>query len=311
MTTGMDGQLVAIIDDYARTHGLNMPPHVIASDLVAEGPTGIEQLLTLLGMSINAGDPSDNTTTAAGQAGRQAQLADALTKFPANEEQATTQLASLGDSDPMSQLSELTQTATGVGQSLTDALSSVLQPFTQLVQQIPQTGAQAIEEIMSAVSQSAGNGAAAIPEDLLGTAESTGGTAADLAGATSGAGDGLAGTTPAADLGPPATPPSTNPASASTAPQQAPSPDPSTAPRSGTGGMPMMPPAAMGGGAGDAKVDTKRITAPAVRNGDPVQGRVTARPSPPQTAKQDSPPPPRHNPEPDQKGGDDVAGPGS
>jgi hypothetical protein len=48
------------------------------------------------------------------------------------------------------------------------------------------------------------------------------------------------------------------------------------------GGMPMMPPAAMGGaGAGSTdKPDTKRVVPPSVKNGAPVQGRISA----PQTA---------------------------
>ena len=50
----MDPKLVAIIENYARTHGLNLPPHQIVSDMVASGPSGVEQLLAMLGMSVNA-----------------------------------------------------------------------------------------------------------------------------------------------------------------------------------------------------------------------------------------------------------------
>ena len=46
-------------------------------------------------------------------------------------------------------------------------------------------------------------------------------------------------------------------------------------------GVPMVPPGAMTGATGtdkDAKADTKRISVPQVRNGTPVQGRLTAPP---------------------------------
>ena len=49
-------------------------------------------------------------------------------------------------------------------------------------------------------------------------------------------------------------------------------------------GMPMVPPAAMQGAAGsekDAKTDTKRVAAPTIRNGAPVQGRLSAPPDVP------------------------------
>ena len=45
--------------------------------------------------------------------------------------------------------------------------------------------------------------------------------------------------------------------------------------------MPMVPPGAMHGAAGserDAKADTKRVSVPTVKNGAPVQGRITAPP---------------------------------
>jgi hypothetical protein len=54
------------------------------------------------------------------------------------------------------------------------------------------------------------------------------------------------------------------------------------------GAMPMMPPGAMqgaGGAGSDAKPDTKRIVGPIVRNGAPVQGRITAAPLMPAVIK--------------------------
>ncbi|MGC2345621.1 MAG: hypothetical protein WA630_16855 [Mycobacterium sp.] len=49
------------------------------------------------------------------------------------------------------------------------------------------------------------------------------------------------------------------------------------------GGMPMMPPGAMGGAGAsgsEGKAETKRVVPPSVKNGAPVQGRITT----PQTA---------------------------
>jgi hypothetical protein len=54
------------------------------------------------------------------------------------------------------------------------------------------------------------------------------------------------------------------------------------------GGVPMMPPGAMGGAGGtgsDDKADTKRVVPPSVKNGTPVQGRVSAPPAAPTVTK--------------------------
>jgi hypothetical protein len=276
----MDPKLVAIIEDYARTHGLNLPPHQIVSDMVATGPSGIEQLLAMLGMSINAGDPADNTAAQAGQAGREAQLDDALTKFPATEEESAAQLAGVGGQEPLSEFGGLTQMASGMGQGLAGALSGVMQPFSQL----PQAAQQALQTGLGAVQQAAGSGAEAaeaLPEELLG--DGLGG----VGEAAGGAGAGLGGTIPASTLGPPPTPSAgTVPASSPTRLPPPPAPPPPAAPGGGMAGMPMMPPGAVGGGsATDAKTDTKRIVGPSVKNGSPVQGRVTPPPVVPEVVK--------------------------
>ena len=58
-------------------------------------------------------------------------------------------------------------------------------------------------------------------------------------------------------------------------------------PMGGMGGMPMMPHGMGGAGAGgkDDKADTKRISVPAVKNGAPVQGRITTPPPAPVVTK--------------------------
>jgi hypothetical protein len=270
----MDPQLIAIIEDYARTHGLNLPPHQIVSDMVTAGPSGVEQLLSLLGVSINADDPADNVQAQKGQAEREGRLMDAQTKFPAHEEQSAGQLAGVGGRD---QMSELMQAASGIGQSLGGALSGTMQPFSQLGQQFPQAAQQAMQAGMGALQHGAG-GAGALP-GLAAAGGGLGGGAAELAGAAGGAGGGLASTVPSAQLGPPPTPSAnTVPASATTAPVSPTAPQATGMGRGGMGGMPMVPPGAMQGGGGtgsDAKADTKRVVPPSVKNGSPVQGRIS------------------------------------
>jgi hypothetical protein len=284
----MDPKLVAIIEHYAQTHGLNLPPHAIVSDMVAAGPSGVEQLLSLLGVQVNSGDPTDNLQAQQGHAQRDTGLNAATTLFPNTEQNSNAQLAGVGanSKDPMSEFSQLMQGATGIGQGLTSSLSGLTQPFTQLAQQIPQQGMQAMQAVMGAAGKGAGGGAeavGAIPAEAAGLAGGAGGGAAGLAGAAGGAGAGL-GTTPASQLGPPPTPSAgTVPASsAAQPPVPAPPSDSAGAPRGGMGGMPMMPPGAMagaGGAGGDSKTDTKRIVPPSVKNGAPVQGRIVAPPT--------------------------------
>ena len=58
--------------------------------------------------------------------------------------------------------------------------------------------------------------------------------------------------------------------------------------------MPMVPPGALAGSAGadkDTKADTRRVSVPTVRNGAPVQGRLTTPPLlPPAVKKEDGAP---------------------
>ena len=76
------------------------------------------------------------------------------------------------------------------------------------------------------------------------------------------------------------------------------------------GGMPMMPPGAMGGAGGaggDPKADTKRVVPPSVKNGAPVQGRIVAPPTAAEVVKrvQGKPVASRRILAPDQKPEDD------
>ena len=144
---------------------------------------------------------------------------------------------------------------------------------------------------MGALQHGAGGAAAAgeeIPAELLGSTSGAGELGGGGAGGGAGGG-GLGATTPTAMLG--RFPPSagTEPASAHIGFTCAEQPSgQATGPRGAMGGMPMMPPGAMqgGGGAGsDAKPDTKRVVPPAVKNGAPVQGRITTPPPSPEVTK--------------------------
>ena len=290
----MNPKLVAIIEHYAQTHGLNLPPHQIVSDMVASGPSGVEQLLGLMGVTVNAGDPSDNLQAQQGQSQREAGLNYATTQFPATDQNSASNLAGVGagGKDPMSQFTQLLQGATSIGQGLTSSLTGAIQPFTQLATQIPQQGMQVMQGVMGAAGKGAGGAASAagaVPE-ALGAAGGAAGEAAGLAGAGGGAGAGLASTAPASQLGPPPTPSAgTVPASSPTQPPvPAPPSEAAAGPRGGMGGMPMMPPGAMAGAGGavsDGKTETKRIVTPSVKNGAPVQGRIVAPPTAPEVVK--------------------------
>ncbi|MBS4728367.1 hypothetical protein MSM1_08445 [Mycobacterium sp. SM1] len=62
-------------------------------------------------------------------------------------------------------------------------------------------------------------------------------------------------------------------------------PVPTAAPGAAMAGMPVVPPGALHGPGepgSDAKADTKRVVPPSVKNGAPVQGRITAPPVTPE-----------------------------
>jgi hypothetical protein len=285
--SGDDDQLKIILDDLARLTGQPPPPQ-IPPDQLATGKSAISQLLALLGIASNGGDPNDSLDALTGHAERGAKTDDALTKFPANEEASSAKLAGVGAQDPMGQMvQQLPQLASGMA----GALGGLMQPLSQIPQQFAQVGQQMMQAGMGALQHGAGGAASAgeeIPAELLG---STSGSGELGGGAGSGAGGGgLGATTPTAMLGPlPAPSAGTEPASAHTASPAPSNPSGQTiGSRGAMGGMPMMPPGAMhgGGGAGsDAKPDTKRVVPPTVKNGAPVQGRITTPPPSPEVTK--------------------------
>jgi hypothetical protein len=269
---GGDDQLRIYVEQLAQALQHNMPPPPIPADMPPGAVSEIDMLLAGLGMAGNSGDPKDMANGQAGFAQRGDKTGEAMSKFPA------------GDQDASKELEQLMGTATQMPQQLMQAFGGIFSPFTQgmsqAMQQVSQIGSQ-LASSMGKAGQGAGFGAS-LPADALGDALGAGGAAMGAGGA----GAGLAGaTTPAGNLGPPPTP------SAGTYPtssQQVPVPPSASDQGAGArgtmgGGMPMMPPGAAGGagaGGSDSKAETKRVVPPSVKNGAPVQGRITT----PQTA---------------------------
>ncbi|OPE51729.1 hypothetical protein BST27_11420 [Mycobacterium intermedium] len=284
-----------LLDQLSQLLGIPRPP-VITSDEVATGNSPISQLLRALGAAANAGDPADNEDAELGHDERTAKTADAMAKFPANEEDASLQLAGVGDSGQAAQmLQQMPQMASGIAGAIAGALGGVLQPLSQIPQQLAQAGQQAMQMGMGMLEHGAGSSTEGIgpaeDEDEFGSSgREFGGGGAGAGGADGGSGAGPSFTTPTAMLGPPPTPSAgTVPASSQAGAAVAPSvPETAPAARGGMGAMPMMPPGAMHGAGGtgnEAKPDTKRIVAPSVKNGAPVQGRITTPPPAPPVIK--------------------------
>ncbi|QLL10273.1 hypothetical protein H0P51_16460 [Mycobacterium vicinigordonae] len=265
---------------------------MITPDQLATGTSKISALLRALGAAANAGDATDNGEAQAGHAEREAKTNEALAKFPANEDQAAARLAGVGGQGEMSQmLQQMPQMASGIAGGIAGALGGLLQPFSQIPQQLAQAGQQAMQAGMG-MMHGAGGGEITPGELLADEGEFGGGSGFSGGGgaASGGGGGGVEGTTPTAILGPPPTPSAgTVPASSQAVSPVTPAPhDAPSAQRGAMGAMPMMPPGALNGGAssgGEAKPDTKRIVGPTVKNGAPVQGRITTPPPKPAVVK--------------------------
>jgi len=264
-------------DHYRQSAEMSSPPPVIGSDPLVAGLTPTEQILRILGLAANADDPQDSADTIAGEAARDAQTVAAAEAFTAQDQQSA-QMAQ-----------QIPQMIAGITGAVAGALGGALQPLIQVPQQI----AQAATQTGMGLYQAAGGSGVQI-DDPSATdtplAEDLGadaGVVADTAigdGFTSvgdtggiGAAGGFAATAPTGLL-PPIPSASTMPASAAALAVLPPTASTaSAAPAGGMAGVPMVPPGTMhGAGEKDTKTDTKRVSVPAVRNGSPVQGRISA-----------------------------------
>jgi len=292
-----EGQLAASAGHYLQANGMNVPPRPITSDPLVTGATPIEQLLRVLGLAANLGDPKDNADSLEEHAKRDAKTAEAAAKFPAQDEAASAEMkgvAAQGDASQMAQ--QLPQMASGIAGALAGAMGGALQPLAQFPQQIAQGAQQAMQAGMGMMQQAGGSAAeldktslSDLPLDEYGADAGEFGSGGG--GSGGGGGGGIGGTSPTAMLGPPPVPSAgTSPSSAPVMATRPPSPPAATStPVGGMSGMPMVPPGAMHGGAGadkDDKAATKRVSVPSIKNGAPVQGRITAPPpAPPQVVK--------------------------
>ena len=265
-------------DLYVRAAGENGAPPAISSDPLVAGLTPIEQLLRVLGLAANADDPQDNADSIQAQADRDIQTIADAEAFAAHDQQAA-QMAQ-----------QIPQLISGIAGAVAGALGGALQPLTQIPQQVAQVAAQT----GTVLSQTAGSADLPVddltmsdlsPIDDLGADLGAFGDTNPDGGADGGSGGagGFGGTTPTALLGPPPVPSaSTAPAAAPAIPMSPPStPATTPSPAGGMAGVPMVPPGAMQGGATgdkDTKTDTKRVSVPPVRNGSPVQGRLSVHP---------------------------------
>lgn len=191
------------------------------------------------------------------------------------------------------------QAVSGITGALGGAVGGVMGPLTQLPQQAMQAGQGAMQPLMSALQQTYGAEGLDVADGarLVDSIEGEPGLGGEPGAGDVGAGGGGGGTTPTGYLGPPPVPTSSPPTTPAGAPAKSVTPDPvSGTPRAsgpaGMTGMPMVPPGALGAGAEGANKDKpveKRVTAPAVPNGQPVKGRLTVPPSVPVKSADDKP----------------------
>lgn len=269
--------LTADVEKYRQAAGLDMPPE-IESDPLVTGTTPIEQLLRLLGLAANADDPEDYAEGLDEHARREDKTTEAAAKFTAQDHDAAAQVA---------------QVASGIAGTLVGALGGALQPLAQIPQQLGQGAAQALQTGLEMFGGPAVRHTNLNPEPLVDGFDS----AADdfepstdsfvgpdditplggigTTGGFSGPG-GLGGTAPTSALGPAPAPGSLVCAVTVLAGPQRCARRTTTRCRrhAGTAACAERPARLEK----SPKTDTKRVSVPTVRNGAPIQGRLTAGP---------------------------------
>ena len=243
--------------------------------------------------SSNHDVPGDVQSSTLEDLDRRTRALDAARKFPAQDADAAQQMQGVGAQAGGQQATQMIQQ---VVSSITGAIGGAVGGLMKPLEEIPQQAMQAMQPLTSALQQGHGAAGLASDEQLVDSLGSEPG----LSGGGGGGGGGIAGgggTVPAGYMGPPPVPTSSPPTTPAAAKSVSMSPAGGTPPGPGpTGmtGMPMMPPGAMGaGGAGESKDKPaeKRVTAPAVPNGQPVKGRMTPPPNVPLTKSGDDKPP--------------------
>jgi hypothetical protein len=243
--------------------------------------------------------PGDVQSSTLEDLDRRMRALEAARKFPAQDADAARQMQGVGAQGGEQQATQMIQQ---VVSSITGAIGGAVGGLMKPLEEIPQQAMQAMQPLMSALQQ--GHGAAGLASDeqlvdSLGGESGLGGGAGTGGGAGEGPGSGGGGTVPAGYMGPPPVPTSSPPTTPAGASAKSVTVSPSGGPSAASGptgmtGMPMMPPGAMGaGGAGENKDKPaeKRVTAPAVPNGQPVKGRMTPPPNVPVTKSGEDKPP--------------------
>ena len=107
-------QLQIVLGQLAHAFGMPPPPP-LTPDQIASGSSLMSQLLATLGLAGNAGDPTDMAAAEAGHAKRGEKTGDAMTQFPA------------GDQDSSKQLEQLMSSATQMPQQFMQAFGGMFQ----------------------------------------------------------------------------------------------------------------------------------------------------------------------------------------
>ena len=87
-------QLQIVLGQLAHAFGMPPPPP-LTPDQIASGSSLMSQLLATLGLAGNSGDPTDMAAAAAGHAKRGEKTGDAMTQFPAADQDSSKQLEQL------------------------------------------------------------------------------------------------------------------------------------------------------------------------------------------------------------------------
>lgn len=268
-------QFNADTDRYLQAAALNPAPPQIPSDPLVGGTTPVEQLLRVLGLASNSGDLFDDSEGAEGYAQRDIWTTEAAGTFAEQDSGAATQMNSTA-------AQQIPQLASGIAGAVAGVMAGVLQPLAQIPQQFTQGAQQLLQSAPALLGPSDDLDTYSLedpsPDTDFGDPLAVGGFDGLSTGLSTGPDGG--GTVPSAALGPAPVPSAgTHPSSSPTTPPVQPYIGTAAhAPAGAMTGMPMIPPAGLGGTSVDreAKNDTKRVTAPSVRNGSPVQGRITA-----------------------------------
>lgn len=271
----MAEHLDADVDRYLQAATLNLTPPAVVSDPLVGGATPVEQLLRVLGLAANSGDPEDNADSAGLHAQRDAWTTDAAGSFAEQDTTAAQQIPQL---------------ASGIAGGVAATVTGLLAPLIQLPQQFAQAAGQAVQATTSLADRRH-------PHEI---ATDPGADSGDVSAAdTIDPGDPALPAEVGAMLSPvpqptvaaaaPGPPPvasaATHPSSSVATPfARVTAGPPVAAPAAAMTGMPLMPPAAAPSSAPESKVDTKRVTTA----GPAVTTRIDGKPAPARPGRNES-----------------------